>query len=132
MSRRLGMAVERGAQGVSALRRSLLALFLVALSWQSLVLQLHTHEQPGAAASAWSAEHPDGHHRQAPSPSDDCPICQDIAVAGSYLAPAAPAIPLPVGASPWFSVDRPVAGIDRQQAHHWRSRAPPRLLAPSI
>ena len=110
------------------LRAALLAVVLTTLSWQSCVVQSHFHDLTAASAKASTqlAETP-AKDKRSPARPDDCPICREIAMAGAYLPVTPFVVDPPVPAPAWYASEASHWAIERQQAHHWRSRAPPSL-----
>jgi len=105
---------------------------LLALLGQSFVTQTHIHAEPRvyATAIADSAGAPP-QLKTGQAPSDlpaTCPICQEIAHAGSYLSPTAVAFQPPIPAGVWREVTPSFAPSLRQRSHAWQSRAPPLQL----
>lgn len=114
-------------QAVAGWRMALFAVLLVGFLWQGIVLQTHMHPY-AAQAKGWASEGTVGqpaNDRHSPTSPHDCPICQQIATAGTYV-PASPAVLAgPAAIITWYTADRTYAAAHHQQAHHWRSRAPP-------
>lgn len=114
-------------------RRRVLALAaLLALLWQGFVVQTHVHYRDGPAQ--WSSGRGDssGATLAAPRTPDDppydCPICRQAAIAGSYLTPSTPPLPIVLAAFAWFTSPLPKPWRGRQRSHAWRSRGPPDAL----
>jgi len=111
-------------------RIALLVVLFVGLLWQGTVLQTHTHPYATKATegAARTFVGQPANDRHSPASPDKCPICREIATAGTYV-PASPILlPDPAPADIWYSAESLYDTLDRQQAHHWRSRAPPSLL----
>ena len=111
------------------LRLIALLFALLALSWQTVVAQGHHHF--GSIGPGLAAGHsPTAVTRDQPGPdtSDTCPICQQIAYAGTLLLPEAASLhaPSPVVSGMVAAAIAAVAVAGRH-SHAWRSRAPPRL-----
>jgi len=105
---------------------------LFALLGQSFVTQTHIHAEPGVFATliADGAGAP-SQLKAGQAPSDlpaTCPICQEIAHAGSYLSPTAVAFQPPIPADVWREATPSLAPSLRQRSHAWQSRAPPHQL----
>jgi hypothetical protein len=115
-----------------ALWLSTLLVALLALTWQSFIVQTHVHARPDgwatglAANAASSAQLETG--QSAPDVPTPCPICQEIAHAGSYLVPSLPAFHLPQPVIAWYAVSPSLTIAPRQRSHAWQSRAPPHQL----
>lgn len=113
-------------------RFAIVFAMLLAILWQSFVTQTHVHANPGVYATAI----PDStgaptRLKAGEAPSDQpttCPICQEVAHAGSYLSPTAVALQPPLPAHLWRTVIPTPAPTLRQRSHAWQSRAPPRQL----
>ena len=115
-----------------ARRLAIVFAMLLAILWQSFVTQTHVHANPGVYATAISdsASAPT-RLKAGEAPSDlpaTCPICQEVAHAGSYLSPAAVALQPPVPVGLWRSVAPALSSTPRQRSHAWQSRAPPYQL----
>jgi hypothetical protein len=121
------------AAGIRALWAGLLLFTLLAFTWQSFVAQTHRHygergyslglalKGVGGASVQKSGQLP------ADAP-DNCPICQEIAHGGAYLAPAPVPFHAPTEIAAWFAVTLLLALALHQQSHAWRSRAPPHRI----
>ncbi|WP_261300102.1 hypothetical protein [Sphingomonas alpina] len=107
------------------LRMVWLTALLVALSWQSVVLQSHVHA-PVAPSFGFTeqAGHSSGEHRSPLAP-DNCPLCDEIDAAGVYTLGASIILVEPVAHAFWYGAEEKPQSIDGEPAHHWRSRAPP-------
>ncbi|WP_232318684.1 DUF2946 family protein [Sphingomonas sp. TDK1] len=105
--------------------RLLPALLLAfALCWQAGIVRAHVHESAGWRTLAGA------HH--APKQNDDdqdCPLCDEVAAAGAYLASAPPALVLPSPAAEWREALAADPAPRPLRSHDWRSRAPPALRA---
>ncbi|NYT42549.1 hypothetical protein HZY97_17385 [Sphingomonas sp. R-74633] len=131
------MGDQRSAKGrrggnaaFRALWASLLLLAMLAFTWQSFVTQTHRHPGAGgyalgltAKAIAGAEAHKSG--QVPPDTPDNCPICQEIAHGGAYLAPAPIPFHAPAAIAAWFAVTLLLAVALQQRSHGWRSRAPP-------
>ncbi len=115
-----------------ALWLATLFVALLALTWQSFIVQTHVHAcldgcATGLAANASSpAQLETG--QSAPGAPTPCPICQEIVHAGSYLVPSLPAFHLPPSVVAWYIVAPSLTIAPRQRSHGWQSRAPPHHL----
>ncbi|MEO9131203.1 MAG: DUF2946 family protein [Sphingomonas sp.] len=115
-----------------ARRFAIVCAMLLAILWQSFVTQTHIHFDPAAYAStiANDAGAP-AQLKTGQAPTDlpaTCPICQQIAHAGSYLSPTTVALQPPVPVDLWRSVTPSLAPTLPQRSHAWQSRAPPHPL----
>ena len=106
-------------------------LTLLAFTSQSIVTQTHIH---GAAhAAIFLPQAAAGHAVHAPSPDkgppgDDqsnCPICQGLAHAGSYVTPSSAAVAASTIATSTSVVVVDIVWIAQTHSHAWQSRAPP-------
>ena len=114
-------------------RRFVIAFaMLLALLGQSFVTQTHIHADPAAYATAITDSEGGAPQLKAGrAPSDlpaTCPICQEIAHAGSYLSPTAVAFQPPMPAGVWRDVTPSATPSLGQRSHAWQSRAPPHPL----
>jgi hypothetical protein len=127
-----GRCAEAPDVALRARRFAVAFAMLLAILWQSFVTQTHIHAEPGvyAAAIADSAGTPT-QLKTGQAPSDlpaTCPICQEIAHAGSYLSPTTAAFQPPIPVGLWRYVTPSLAATLRQRSHAWQSRAPPHQL----
>jgi hypothetical protein len=127
-----GRCAEAPELPLRARRFAFAFAMLLAILWQSFVTQTHIHANPGAYATAISDSAGASTRLKAgEAPSDSpatCPICQEVAQAGSYLAPAAVALQPPVPVDLWRTATLSLAPSLRQRSHDWQSRAPPHQL----
>jgi len=127
-----GRCAEAPGRPVRARRLPIAFAMLLAILWQSFVTQTHVHANPIAYAAAIADNGGAPIRLKAgEAPSDlptTCPICQEVAHAGSYLSPAAIALQPPIPAHLWRTVIPTPAPTLRQRSHAWQSRAPPRQL----
>src|SRR5438552_17565805 len=97
-----GQWAEAPNVALRARRFAIVFAMLLALLWQSFVTQTHIHTDPGGYASAIAADAGASPQLKAGQPPSElpatCPICQEIAHAGSYLSPT------PAGLQPPISV----------------------------
>ena len=127
-----GRCAEAPGLIVRGRRLAIASAMLLTILWQSFVIQTHVHAAAGgyATAIADSAGTPT-RLKAGEAPSDlpaTCPICQEVAHAGSYLSPAAVALQPPVAVHLSRTVMRSPATTLRQRSHVWQSRAPPQQL----
>ncbi|MEO6214753.1 MAG: hypothetical protein ABIO86_01875 [Sphingomonas sp.] len=114
-------------------RRLAIALaMLLAILWQSFVTQTHIHANPDIYATAISdSAGAPVRLKAGEAPSDlpaTCPICREVAHAGSYLSPTAVALQPPVPVDLWRAATPTPSPTRRQRSHAWQSRAPPYQL----
>jgi hypothetical protein len=101
--------------------RFIAALVLLAFSFQSYLAQTHIHETAAATALVY---HP-GHSKAPVDSPFDCPFCQAVAHATSFLMPGAL---LPFLAPQWVktaTLHNFRAGTGTTTRYNWQSRAPP-------
>lgn len=145
-NRHIRRSLRRGPVAVARPRvPSTLAMILIgvlALAIQSFVVQTHIHIPQNGAGKVQTvslitlaAAAVDGvltHHAQAPrdkfpiteDPSN-CPLCQEIAHSGQFVASAAALAVLPVTATFSFIIFVEAAPYIFAASHTWRGRAPP-------
>ena len=127
-----GPGAEASRVPVGARRFAIVFAMLLAILWQSFVTQTHIHADPGAYATAIAdSTGAPTQLKAGRAPSDlpaTCPICQEIAHAGSYLSPTAATFQPPVLVGLWRTVTPSLAPTLRQRSHAWQSRAPPHQL----
>jgi len=113
-------------------RLAVAVIVLFALTLQSYVTQVHIH--PALFGQSSAAPHNVARadaHGQRPDrlpPSNrpaSCPICQEILLAGHYLAPSAAGWMPPAAAAVLVAIVRAIRNIEWAQSHSWNSRAPP-------
>jgi hypothetical protein len=125
--------IGRGRRLVAGASRFIIAvLTLLAFTSQSMVTQTHIHGAWHLASAVPLTVA--GHAAHAPlpdkaPPADDqsnCPICQGLAHAGSYLTPSAAAIVVAAAATSFSFLVIDTVWIAQTHSHTWQSRAPPR------
>ena len=101
---------------------------LIAFTLQSFITQTHIHQTVGGAAQAaivkTLATAP-AHKAPGQNTTTDCPFCQAITHAGTFSAPSAPTLVLPVV---WAESTSPVLLVNAIRSLSllpWQSRAPP-------
>lgn len=100
---------------------------LLAVLGQGFLTQTHLHIDASQRALAGPAT-PGLRSGQATPDLPPCPICQEAAQAGAYLASAAPALVAPAATTHQGIVLPAPTLAPRLDSHDWRSRAPPLLL----
>jgi hypothetical protein len=114
----------RGGGGRS--RIALLFCLLIALAWQSCLTQTHVHSDQGlrAISSLASVRADTGGGNPSDTPAT-CPICQEAALSGHYVAAGPVLLAPPAVAIAWYgpAVSRPTRRD--LKSHAWNSRAPP-------
>ena len=127
-----GRCAEAPELLLRARRFAIVFAMLLAIVWQSFVTQTHVHANPGVYATAISdSTGAPTRLKAGEAPSDlpaTCPICQEVAHAGSYLSPAAVALQPPVPVDLWRTTTPVISPTFRQRSHAWQSRAPPYQL----
>jgi len=118
---RLLRSANRGAWPVA-----LIMLLIACLLIHATVVQAHVHfTGPSRVAPAASGAQS---VRSAPAGGEDtgeCPLCQEMAMAGAYLLPGAIVLPLPPALLVWVEATALHEFGLRSRAHGWLSRAPP-------
>lgn len=109
---------------------ALLIAVLVAFCAHSLVTQTHLHfDAHTTPAALLTANDGNSHHVEHPGKasdsSTDCPLCQEQAVAGHYLAPSPFIFVAPVLLALWLFNPVLPGQVCEQRSHCWQSRAPP-------
>jgi hypothetical protein len=112
-------------------RIALAYLAILAVAFQSYIVQTHIHLTPGDAArlAGTAVTHGQDSHDKYPASDDpaNCPICQEILHSGQFVTPAAQMLlPPALAVSTIAVVDTPLA-IALAPSHSWRGRAPPSL-----
>jgi len=120
------------------MRKCVAVVALVAVAFQSYLIQTHIHAatvQDGFLASHDVASIHDNslnkHKRDLGRPSQNedpahCPICQEFMHAGQYVTPIPPVTLLISAVTLPFTVGRTVpAVLELVISHAWRGRAPP-------
>jgi len=102
---------------------ALLALITFAL--QSYVTQTHIHFDSAESDVIAAAHVPPGKLPSKETPAN-CPICQEIAMAGHYVTPGAVILAPPPQAVSIVPMEIAVRFIVDAVSHDWRGRAPPR------
>jgi hypothetical protein len=100
---------------------------LLALAIQSFVVQTHVHAPAEYLHLAGTANAPGGpSHGKSPGGDDpvNCPLCREIMLAGSFVAPAPIILPIPVVAESHVAVFREAFAVT-VLSHSWHGRAPP-------
>jgi len=125
MRRNAPTAEPRLAPAVKARARLALLWLILALVWQGFATQTHAHasiwgDQPATASTRAVAAAPEGG-----TPAPACPLCEEKALFGAYLAsgPIAFTAPLPV-AYEHAAATLPALALTLS-SHGWQSRAPP-------
>jgi len=130
--------LKRPGAVASIRRRALAVICVLAVAFQSIVLESHFHRiwagSNGSEVAATLGDVPMGANdpaRKSRPPAGDppgCFICHQLALAGAAVLPEAFApVPFEHSASTTFvSVDLAIART--VSSHNWRSRAPPFLL----
>ncbi len=109
----------------------MVALILVAFTFQGFVAQTHIHRLGGISTASSSLQietkrtvPPDKFPaNQDPS---NCPICQELLHSGSFITPSAVAALLPSLAVSIVAIVLDSAIAPPATSHSWRGRAPPR------
>jgi hypothetical protein len=99
-------------------------LFLFVFSLQSYFIATHIH--PPSVGQIVAS----GGHSHSPAPidkenPDDCPICQAVALAGSFIVPAIIVLPIAVLVTDVAPPAALASSLASRHRHSWQSRAPP-------
>ena len=123
----MARAVASPALKTSAFKRWLTAFALLAFFLQGLAVQSHVHAQfQTVAANQASQASPLKAPLKAQDPIDQCRLCQEVAHAGIFVAPAAStALISLIYAAAEFSA-LPGHTPSSARAFAWQCRAPPR------
>jgi len=108
-----------------AVRRWTTLVALLAFFLQSLVVQVHIHPQLGPQATK-SVSHPTPAPLKNQDPIDQCRLCQELAHAGSFVAPSPAFFAASLALSGAVLALPPLAVISLTRAFAWQGRAPPR------
>ena len=116
----------------NAARLAITLVALFAFTLQSYVTQVHIHKlTPGniAATQFESGKTSFGNQKQGKLPARDdpanCPICQEILLAGHYVTPS-PVAWTPLSVETFtIPIAIVVSTIAQAYSHSWKSRAPP-------
>ncbi|WP_404711848.1 hypothetical protein [Sphingomonas sp. MMS24-J13] len=101
---------------------------LIALAWQSIVVQSHVHLDTNATPAAIHRTQT-LQHRSAPADTPaDCPICRQFAHAGHYLSPGGFPFTAPAVHGFWRAIGSLAGWIGERRSHAWHSRGPPSPL----
>jgi hypothetical protein len=113
-----------GTRERSGVWRLFAALVILAFSFQSYVAQTHIHKPATAVLAALTHHAAPGGGPMENSPLD-CPFCQVVNHAGSFLFSDAPLFLLTVQWAEMVAPRHLPADMNTFAKHHWRSRAPP-------
>jgi len=113
---------------------------LCAFLFQSYVTQTHVH-LPGHTdthavtllgakntpvdAKAIPSQDRDQHGVPSKDDPENCPLCQQIAIAGFFVVPVVSILCLPSEAGPFSALIRIAPLVAQQPSHSWQGRAPP-------
>jgi hypothetical protein len=110
-------------------RLAVVLLTLLAFTSQSIITQSHIHIGALSGNAITVAQKNAHQPLPAKTPAGDdqtnCPICQGLLHAGSYLAPSAAAVMLSTIATLVSVVVIQTVAITQTHSHAWKSRAPP-------
>lgn len=111
---------------------AVLVTLLFAFSWQSFVAETHQHLLSDTGTTITLGKSAGGEQQKPakPSPLDpaNCPVCREIAHAGSYLLPTPVSIDAPAPLFFWFATATLLGLALASRSHRWQSRAPPLRL----
>ena len=113
-----------------AKRLAVTLVALLAFVLQTFVVQTHIHGVAQVAAAPLGVEQSAGHGTQPDKfpPGDDpanCPICQELLHAGSFVTPTAAALLVSTVATTIAIVFVELAAVTQTYPHGWSSRGPP-------
>ena len=112
------------------LKHALVLFTLFAFTTQAYLVQTHIHLPTTDRAVVDLLDGPvsPANHGKAPAKDDsaNCPLCQQSAMAGQFLTPAAAAVLLPSSAYSVIVVAAPASTLFAVVSHIWRGRGPPR------
>lgn len=131
-TRRAAMTRVLGPRLDTAWRAMLLAMML-AVGWQGFVAQTHRHPESGSPIAGTATVLVDvaaSADRKTPLKlPDSCPICRELAHAGSALLPTpAELVPPVMIAAPAAETPLALPAHIERPSHGWQSRAPPQHL----
>ncbi len=111
-------------------RLAIALLTLLAFTAQTIVTQTHIHAatRAGTATTLTQAANPHAPlPDKAPARDDqaNCPICQGLLHAGSYVTPSASVVMMLSVTTLFSVVALEVIAIGQTHSHAWKSRAPP-------
>ena len=120
---------------MSSARLILTFVTLFAFGLQSYLTQTHIHHPPVIGQLALAGDIPmTGEPAKSPGDTDkypanqdpaNCPLCQEIALAGYFVAPAAVLLVLPTAAAVATFDFAEITLPSRAPSHNWQGRAPP-------
>lgn len=117
---------------IRAFRIALLVATLFAILFQSFIVQAHAHTHHdmapivhSVATHALAGVADDGSTQPDES---DCPICWEMAHAGTFVLPDDPVFLAPETRAIWVAALLPPVSVRNVCSHAWRSRAPPLSL----
>jgi hypothetical protein len=112
------------------LKHALVLFTLFAFTAQAYLVQTHIHLPTTDRTVVDLLDGPisPADHGKAPAKDDpsNCPLCQQSAMAGQFLTPAAAAVLLPSLGYSVITVASPVSTLVAAVTHIWRGRGPPR------
>ncbi len=109
------------------MRAALVFFTLIAFAAQAFATQTHIHFTPQELA-ALNGDAPGGlPHKGDPSKDDpaNCPVCQQIALAGNFVSPAPILFHLPTQITVLPEIVFAQFVLAQSVSHNWRGRAPP-------
>jgi hypothetical protein len=136
-----GQFVRRRQAGRSFTRLALTVFVLLTFAVQGYVTQTHIH-LPGesdlsfvssdlfvAPAHAKVVASPNGDRHDFPAKDDpaNCPLCQQISLAGAFVTPTVTVLYIPAELGSLAPPARAVVTTTIRASHNWQGRAPPTL-----
>jgi hypothetical protein len=123
-----GLSRRDNLTGTGIGARLLALVVLVALVWQALLVQGHSHANSPIAGTrdvARSAARITANVDYLPAPAV-CPLCEEQALSGSYVPIDAVAVPAQMPFAASYRLAYYPAAIATRAYYGWRCRAPPR------
>ncbi len=117
-----------GAPRRDASRLALIAFTLLALVFQTFVVQTHIHVTAARASFGIEKSAGQGQKPDKFPPADDpanCPICQELLHAGAFVTPTPTALLVSTAVTVVHMVVAEIATTEIVTSHGWKSRAPP-------
>jgi len=116
---------RRPAIGRSGRSRLAAMFVLLALLRQAWLVQAHFHSDPRPAPGLGTGIEASGRTHPAPLAPPACPLCEEQALFGSYVAAGLVTLAPPPALAAWYG-PQSFSATDRPTSSHiWRSRAPP-------
>jgi hypothetical protein len=108
------------------MRLALALLMLVAFTLQSYVTQTHIHLGSTAVTAGIVSDTHGGKSNPLDNETTNCLFCQEMLHAGTFVTPAAVALPLPIEYASILRLDLALPLLTGAIPHGWQGRGPPR------